>query len=125
MSAGLVARRYAKALFKVVGGDLAKAKNLAAPLDVLGELFENKEANAILCSPAMPIDLKSKLLDYGIKAGGDNAQLKAFCDAVAEAQSMPAKGALGTAARAAGFHIEKTMVEAEGVCPSCADKANA
>ncbi|MEO9781472.1 MAG: transcriptional repressor [Sedimentitalea sp.] len=48
-----------------------------------------------------------------------------LCDAVAEAQSMPAKGALGTAARAAGFHIEKTVVEAEGVCPSCADKANA
>ncbi len=47
------------------------------------------------------------------------------CDAVAEAQSTPAKGALGDAARAAGFQIEKTVVEAEGICPSCADKADA
>jgi len=43
------------------------------------------------------------------------------CDAVAEAQSTPAKGALGAAARAAGFQIERTVVEAEGVCPACAE----
>lgn len=47
------------------------------------------------------------------------------CDAVAEANSAPAKGALGDAARAAGFVIEKTVVEAEGVCPACVDKADA
>ena len=47
------------------------------------------------------------------------------CDAVAETHSAPAKGALGDAAKAAGFRIEKTVVEAEGVCPDCADKANA
>lgn len=44
------------------------------------------------------------------------------CDAVAEAQSTPAKGALGAAARATGFQIEKTVVEAEGICPACVDK---
>ncbi|MEM9475985.1 MAG: transcriptional repressor [Pseudomonadota bacterium] len=48
-----------------------------------------------------------------------------MCDAVAEAYSAPAKGALGAAARAAGFQIERTVVEAEGVCPACADKADA
>ncbi|EBA12209.1 transcriptional repressor [Roseobacter sp. CCS2] len=48
-----------------------------------------------------------------------------LCDAVAEAHSTPAKGALGDAARAAGFQIEKTVVEAEGVCPACVDKADA
>ena len=48
-----------------------------------------------------------------------------LCDAVAEAQSAPAKGVLGDAARAAGFQIEKTVVEAEGVCPACADKVDA
>lgn len=47
------------------------------------------------------------------------------CDAVAEAQSAPAKGALGAAARATGFQIEKTVVEAEGVCPKCSDEAGA
>ena len=45
------------------------------------------------------------------------------CDAVAEAQSTPAKGALGAAARAVGFEIERTVVEAEGVCPDCTEKA--
>lgn len=45
------------------------------------------------------------------------------CDAVAEAQTAASKGALGAAARAAGFQIEKTVVEAEGVCPACMDKA--
>ena len=47
------------------------------------------------------------------------------CEAVAETHSSPAKGTLGDAARAAGFQIEKTVVEAEGVCPDCADKADA
>ena len=48
-----------------------------------------------------------------------------LCDSVAETQSTPIKGALGAAARAAGFHIEKTVVEAEGVCPACIEKAEA
>ena len=43
------------------------------------------------------------------------------CETVAETQSTPMKGALGAAARNAGFRIERTVVEAEGVCPSCAD----
>jgi Fur family zinc uptake transcriptional regulator len=46
-----------------------------------------------------------------------------LCDAVAEAQSAPARGALGAAARATGFRIERAVVEAEGVCPTCAEKA--
>lgn len=45
-----------------------------------------------------------------------------MCDAVAEAQSVPSEGSLDDAARAAGFQIERTVVEAEGVCPLCADK---
>ena len=48
-----------------------------------------------------------------------------MCDAVAETQSSPARGALGDAARATGFRIERTVVEAEGVCPACVDKADA
>ncbi|WP_299989422.1 Fur family transcriptional regulator [uncultured Ruegeria sp.] len=45
------------------------------------------------------------------------------CEAVAEAQSTPAKGILGAAARAVGFEIERTVVEAEGLCPGCTKKA--
>ena len=48
-----------------------------------------------------------------------------ICDAVAEAQATPVKGALGDAARAAGFRIERTVVEAEGICPSCAEAKHA
>ncbi|SFO05787.1 Fur family transcriptional regulator, zinc uptake regulator [Roseovarius lutimaris] len=48
-----------------------------------------------------------------------------LCDSVAEAQSSPARGALGEAARATGFKIERTVVEAEGICPVCVDKADA
>jgi Fur family zinc uptake transcriptional regulator len=48
-----------------------------------------------------------------------------LCDSVAEALSTPTKGALGEAAQAARFRIERTVVEAEGVCPACARKADA
>ncbi|WP_439103513.1 Fur family transcriptional regulator [Celeribacter marinus] len=48
-----------------------------------------------------------------------------LCDAVAETHSFPARGALGDAARATGFRIERTVVEAEGVCPDCVDRADA
>lgn len=47
------------------------------------------------------------------------------CDAVVEAHAFPAKGSLGDAAKAAGFHIERTVVEAEGVCPKCVGVADA
>lgn len=46
------------------------------------------------------------------------------CDAVAEAHSAPARGSLGDAARATGFTIERTVVEALGICPSCMGKSD-
>ncbi|MEX0338014.1 MAG: transcriptional repressor [Arenibacterium sp.] len=47
------------------------------------------------------------------------------CDAVVEAQVSLAEGALDDAAQTTGFQIEKTVVEAEGVCPDCVVKAEA
>ena len=41
------------------------------------------------------------------------------CETVAEADTAPAEGRLGDAARAAGFVIEHTVVEATGLCPDC------
>jgi Fur family zinc uptake transcriptional regulator len=41
------------------------------------------------------------------------------CQTVAETDTTPAKGRLGEAARAAGFVIERTVVEATGLCPDC------
>ncbi|MWD26552.1 transcriptional repressor [Aquicoccus sp. SCR17] len=44
------------------------------------------------------------------------------CERVVEAESDPAAGELGRAAADAGFVIERTVREAEGLCPACAGK---
>ncbi|KPD11810.1 Fur family transcriptional regulator [Phaeobacter sp. 11ANDIMAR09] len=47
-----------------------------------------------------------------------------LCKSVAEAQAVPTNGQLGQAARDAGFQIERTVVEAEGLCPKCQEAAH-
>lgn len=47
------------------------------------------------------------------------------CGSVAEAEAEPAKSQLAKAAKAAGFAIETTVYEAEGVCPTCVEAAGA
>ena len=42
------------------------------------------------------------------------------CKAVAEAETELTQGRLGIAAGKTGFHIERIVVEAEGLCPDCA-----
>ncbi|SEK26386.1 Fur family transcriptional regulator, zinc uptake regulator [Roseivivax marinus] len=54
-----------------------------------------------------------------------NAHAPAFlicrsCERVVEAESDPVGGELGRAATQAGFVIERTVREAEGLCPACA-----
>ena len=46
------------------------------------------------------------------------------CDVVAETHSAPLKGTFATAARSAGFKVERTVVEAEGLCPECQEVAD-
>ena len=41
------------------------------------------------------------------------------CDAVAEAGPEPARAAIARAAEQAGFAIERSVIEAEGLCPAC------
>lgn len=41
------------------------------------------------------------------------------CSGVAEAHSSAERGALGRTARDAGFKIEQTVLEVEGICPNC------
>lgn len=45
------------------------------------------------------------------------------CKAVAESEAELSHGKLGQAAKATGFTIEKVVVEAEGLCPTCAAEA--
>ncbi len=47
------------------------------------------------------------------------------CKCVVEAKTKPLRGFLGTAAKAAGFLIERTIIEAEGLCPTCQDSPRA
>lgn len=42
-----------------------------------------------------------------------------LCDAVAEAPAAPVRAALGQAADALGFTIERSNIEALGLCPTC------
>ena len=41
------------------------------------------------------------------------------CHRVAETASAPRRGALARDARALGFEIEQTVIEAQGLCPGC------
>ena len=45
------------------------------------------------------------------------------CQSVAEAHVPPADGKLGAQAAELGFKIERTVIEAEGLCPGCAEQA--
>ena len=45
------------------------------------------------------------------------------CNSVVETRTTPAAGRLGDAARETGFHIERAVVEAQGLCPSCQEQA--
>ena len=47
------------------------------------------------------------------------------CGSVAETDTAPAAGALGRAAKASGFSIGSTVIEASGTCPRCADGTHA
>jgi Fur family zinc uptake transcriptional regulator len=58
----------------------------------------------------------------------DQAHIPAFlicraCRAVSESEARMANGHLETAAQKAGFSIERTAVEAEGLCPACQTEA--
>ncbi len=43
------------------------------------------------------------------------------CHAVAEAEAAPVRAALGVAAEGLGFEIDRSTVEAAGLCPRCRD----
>ncbi len=47
------------------------------------------------------------------------------CEKVAEAQATPHDGALGASAAAAGFLIERAVVEVVGLCPECQSEGSA
>jgi Fur family zinc uptake transcriptional regulator len=69
-----------------------------------------------------------RLNAYTACAHPDHDHVPAFlicreCKAVAEADTEMTQGDLGNAAKTSGFTIEKIVVEAEGICPSCSGAA--
>lgn len=46
-----------------------------------------------------------------------------ICKSVVETQTATEQGRLGAAARQIGFVIERVVLEAEGLCPGCAEEA--
>ncbi|MFV0515551.1 MAG: transcriptional repressor [Jhaorihella sp.] len=61
----------------------------------------------------------------GTEQGTEHAHVPAFlicrgCKAVAETETGLSRGRVGTAARDAGFTVERVVIEAEGLCPACA-----
>lgn len=45
------------------------------------------------------------------------------CDAVAESESRPLTDTLESTAAASGFRIDRTVIEATGLCPNCCTEA--
>lgn len=48
-----------------------------------------------------------------------------ICNSVAEGMAEPARGTLDRVAAETGFKIERTVTEAEGICPNCQKKDTA
>lgn len=86
----LVAKRYAKALFRAYEGDVTKAKQTQDTLQAVGTLFEDKKIRRILNSPAMPSDLKKELLDYAVDKGNGGENLKKFFNTVVQSGRVAA-----------------------------------
>lgn len=61
-----VCRRYARALLRMYGDDINQAAIALELLEPISALFQQPEAESVLSSPVMPLDLKSKLLTYGM-----------------------------------------------------------
>jgi F-type H+-transporting ATPase subunit delta len=80
-----IARRYARALYKICDSNLEKAKKDLESLKTLRVLFDDKDAGKILRSPVMPPDLKKTLLHYGLEKAVAGEDLKNFVDTLVSA----------------------------------------
>lgn len=80
-----IARRYARALYKICDSNLEKAKKDLESLKTLTVLFDDKDAGKILRSPVMPPDLKKTLLHYGLEKAVAGDDLKRFIDTLVSA----------------------------------------
>lgn len=78
MSKSLIAKRYAKALLRLSGGQVEIAKKGLNELKQVKSLFDLDEAKQILQSPVMPNSLKNELVRYAASTGGANNEYVRF-----------------------------------------------
>lgn len=99
MSSLRIASRYAKALFRLADGDLAKAEKQATALDTIQELFAMEESARILRSPVMPAELKRELLKLALDRVGASPDLRNFTNALIGAGRLAMLPQVGEAYR--------------------------
>lgn len=75
-----IARRYARALYKICDANVDTAKKHLESLKTLLVLFDDKDAGKILRSPVMPPDLKKTLLHYGLEKASAGEDLQHLVD---------------------------------------------
>ena len=85
MSSNLVANRYAKALFRLLGNNAEEAKKHMAALAAVKAIFATEDGGKVLRSPVMPGDLKLELLSYALKQGAADPKRTDFIKTTAEA----------------------------------------
>ncbi|MFK7823796.1 MAG: ATP synthase F1 subunit delta [Oligoflexales bacterium] len=85
MSANVVAIKYARAFAKLTGTESQRAEEYLRMLSGVKQLFEISEACKVLCSPAMPPDLKKSLLNYSIQDLSPDDLCKNFVNSVVDA----------------------------------------
>jgi F-type H+-transporting ATPase subunit delta len=85
VSALRIANRYAKALYRIAGGDSKQAHEFLGQLNAARALFDIEPAAKVLESPVMPQDLKRKLFEVAFKASGARPELQAFVGALVAA----------------------------------------
>ena len=88
MSAGSIANRYARALFRICDKDQTKAQKFLEQLAPVRELFDLEDAGKVMRSPVMPADLKSQLFEYALGVSGAEGDLKNYMQGLNDARRL-------------------------------------
>jgi len=84
----IIAKRYARAFFKLFGHDTAQAQRHIMALSSVRSLFALDDARRVLVSPVMPAKLKQQLLDYALDLGKADELVRHFIGTLVEARRV-------------------------------------
>lgn len=86
MSQEKIATRYAAALMNLVQGQAGAADSVAAKLQEIGVLFEDKGLRKIIASPIVSTDLLREVFSYATKDLEAHSVLKKFLEVLIQAR---------------------------------------